>query len=175
MTQRKETILYTALRLFAENGIHSTSTKIISKEAKVSEGLIFKHFTNKESLLMEVIMSCVNKINVLLNRIELTEDPKSALKQILNLPFELDPNNSIEWKLVLQIRKINKYHSSIENRLKGLLIKVFNQLHYKYPELETELVLIQFFGILDRLFSHSLECHSELNKLLLNKYHLNSE
>ena len=54
MTQKKENILKAALRLFAEQGYYATSTSKIAKEAGVSEGLIFRHFGNKEKLFSVV-------------------------------------------------------------------------------------------------------------------------
>jgi AcrR family transcriptional regulator len=51
MTEKKELILQTALRLFSEQGYEATPTNRIAKEAGVSEGLIFRHFENKEGLL----------------------------------------------------------------------------------------------------------------------------
>ena len=55
MTEKKELILQTALRLFSEQGYEATPTNRIAKEAGVSEGLIFRHFENKEGLLSAIL------------------------------------------------------------------------------------------------------------------------
>src|SRR5699024_2460306 len=55
VTQKKDKILQTALRLFADEGYQNTSTCKIACGAGVSEGLIFKHFKCKEGLLQAVI------------------------------------------------------------------------------------------------------------------------
>jgi AcrR family transcriptional regulator len=52
---KKEKILTVALALFSSQGFDSTSTSLIAKKAEVSEGLIFRHFTNKEGLLMAIM------------------------------------------------------------------------------------------------------------------------
>ncbi len=51
MTEKQNTILTSSLKLFAKNGYEATTTRSIAQEAGVSEGLIFRHFQNKEGLL----------------------------------------------------------------------------------------------------------------------------
>ena len=51
MKDRRAKIADVALLLFIERGYHATSTRLIAYEAGVSEGLIFRHYTNKEGLL----------------------------------------------------------------------------------------------------------------------------
>ena len=51
MTKKELRIINSAITLFAEKGFHATSTRLIAKNAEVSEGLIFKHFKNKDGLL----------------------------------------------------------------------------------------------------------------------------
>ena len=50
ITDRKEVILTTALRLFSEQGYFNTSVHHIQKEANVSIGSIYHHFGNKEAI-----------------------------------------------------------------------------------------------------------------------------
>ena len=47
-------ILEAALRLFAKRGYDGTSTKDLAKAAKVAEGTLFRHFSNKKTILIEV-------------------------------------------------------------------------------------------------------------------------
>ena len=56
MKDRRAKIAQVALRLFIERGYHATSTRLIAQEAGVSEGLIFRHYTNKEGLLEELLV-----------------------------------------------------------------------------------------------------------------------
>ncbi len=48
MTEKKKKIITAALDMFSENGFKGTATSQIAKKARVSEGLIFRHFKNKE-------------------------------------------------------------------------------------------------------------------------------
>lgn len=51
---RKADILASALPLFAMKGFAATTTKDLAKAAKVSEGLLYKHFPGKESMYREL-------------------------------------------------------------------------------------------------------------------------
>lgn len=50
----KTRILQAALRLFARKGYDGTTTKDLATKAKVAEGTLFRHFTNKKAILIEV-------------------------------------------------------------------------------------------------------------------------
>jgi AcrR family transcriptional regulator len=52
---RREQILETALKLFAERGFDATSTRQIAREAGIAEGLIFHYFPTKASLLTAIL------------------------------------------------------------------------------------------------------------------------
>ena len=54
-TNQKQHILETAMKLFASHGYGSTSTRLIAKTAKVSLGLLYNFFKNKEELLNEIV------------------------------------------------------------------------------------------------------------------------
>lgn len=47
-------ILQAALRLFAKRGYDGTTTKDLAKSAGVAEGTLFRHFSNKKAILVEV-------------------------------------------------------------------------------------------------------------------------
>jgi AcrR family transcriptional regulator len=47
-------ILQAALKLFAKHGYEATTTKDLAKSAGVAEGTLFRHFSNKKAILIEV-------------------------------------------------------------------------------------------------------------------------
>jgi len=55
VVHRRENIVLTAIELIHEYGIHSVSTKEISKRLKISESTIFKHFLRKNDLLLAAL------------------------------------------------------------------------------------------------------------------------
>ena len=51
---RKQAIMETATRLFAEKGFYNTSTVEIAESAGVAHGTIFYHYKNKEGIMLEI-------------------------------------------------------------------------------------------------------------------------
>ncbi|WP_373542241.1 TetR/AcrR family transcriptional regulator [Chamaesiphon sp.] len=47
-------ILKAAQKLFARNGYDGTTTKELAEKAGIAEGTLFRHFTNKKAILVEV-------------------------------------------------------------------------------------------------------------------------
>lgn len=62
MPAGKKKVLTTALRLFANNGFHATTTAKIAKQAGVSEGTIYKYFSSKDDLLAKLIQPILAEI-----------------------------------------------------------------------------------------------------------------
>lgn len=62
MPPGKKKVLTTALKLFANNGFHGTTTAKIAKEARVSEGTIYKYFSSKEDLLISLLQPILTGI-----------------------------------------------------------------------------------------------------------------
>lgn len=52
--QPRDRILRAALHLFAQKGYEKTTTKELAAKANVAEGTLFRHFTNKKTILVEV-------------------------------------------------------------------------------------------------------------------------
>jgi len=59
---RKEQILKAAERIFAQKGFHEATVSEIAKEARVSEGTIYEHFSTKEGLLFTIPEAFVAKV-----------------------------------------------------------------------------------------------------------------
>lgn len=62
MPAGKKKVLTTALRLFADNGFHATTTAKIAKQAGVSEGTIYKYFSSKDDLLAKLLQPILMEI-----------------------------------------------------------------------------------------------------------------
>ncbi len=59
---RRDRILSVALELFATKGYHGTSISQIAEKAKISKGLMYNYFKNKEKLLETIVLEGFNKI-----------------------------------------------------------------------------------------------------------------
>lgn len=62
MPAGKKKVLITALKLFANNGFHATTTAKIAKQAGVSEGTIYKYFSAKDDLLAKLLQPILIEI-----------------------------------------------------------------------------------------------------------------
>ena len=58
----KKKTIETAIKLFAKQGYHGTSTLQIAKEAGVSQATVFKYFKTKEDLLYSIIVPVIPKL-----------------------------------------------------------------------------------------------------------------
>ena len=52
--QTRDRILQAARKLFAAQGFDGTTTRDLAKAANVAEGTLFRHFSNKKAILIEV-------------------------------------------------------------------------------------------------------------------------
>lgn len=177
MTEKKETILLTALRLFSELGYESTSTSRIARDAGVSEGLIFRHFTNKEGLLLALLDLGKERLRPYVERVAGLDDPKAILSAIIDLPLEIMSAEAEFWRLQLSLKWITKAKSA-KNHLDGSMeplfaaaTQAFTQLGYADPERESQLLYVLLDGM-----SHTLITLAEtfdfkaLTQLLKSKY-----
>jgi AcrR family transcriptional regulator len=58
-TSARDKLLQAAMKVFARDGLHRATTRVIAEEAGVNEVTLFRHFTNKEGLLSAVMQSVV--------------------------------------------------------------------------------------------------------------------
>jgi len=86
MQTKKEKILETAMKLFVENGIQSTATASIAKEAGVATGTLFHHFKSKEDLVHELYNSIFySLLSYQKEHFHETNDTYERLRQIWRL------------------------------------------------------------------------------------------
>ena len=55
MAARREQLMGTALKLFADHGFRGTTTRRIAEEAGVTEAVIFQHFADKDALYAAIL------------------------------------------------------------------------------------------------------------------------
>ena len=173
MTEKKEKILEVALKLFAENGYTATPTSKVAKEANVSEGLIFRHYTSKEGLLNAIMEQGREMANSMFTKILELQDAKSILKGIIELPFDINEEQFHYWKLIYALKwQTDSYNENISEPIKDVLFYVFKDLGYANPKAEAELVLLLIDGIATTILLQKPENTEELKKAILEKYKL---
>lgn len=173
MTIKQEQIINAALQLFSEEGYHATSTNKVAKKAKVSEGLIFRHFENKEGLLKAIIKEGEQHTKDLILPILNENDPKEIIRKTLELPFNFETGEHDYWKLQFKLKwELEHDNSETVRPLKLALIKAFTKLRYRSPELESEFLITCLDIVSTAIIKKSIDNESEFKQFLMNKYHL---
>jgi len=173
MTEKQEKILQAAMELFATEGYHATSTNKVAKQAHVSEGLIFRHYGNKEGLLKAVIEDGKAKFKLMFANIVMEDDPKKVIKKTLLLPFEVKESDYEFWKLQFKLKwEFEEYDNSKIEPLENALINAFKKLGEERPELETEIILHLMDGIGSAILKNNIKDKELIKKYLLKKYNV---
>ncbi|MDX2362412.1 MAG: helix-turn-helix domain-containing protein [Crocinitomicaceae bacterium] len=173
MTEKQENILNIALRLFAKNGYDATSTNKIAKAAGVSEGLIFRHFDNKEGLLNAIVAIGMERANAYFETILSCTDPKEKIKRALSLPFSIAEEEHEFWKLMYTLKwQRGVFDSEGMDAYKASLAEAFAELNYQNPEAEARLIEVLLDGVATEILLKQQD-PSDLLETLLIKYDLN--
>ncbi len=153
MTEKQENILVAALRLFALQGFEGTSTNQIAKEAQVSEGLIFKHFENKEGLLNALMEEGKKRITKYIDLILKEQDAKKQIEAIIDLSVKLLEEEKEFWSLQFTLKYSNQHYAKLKKQsdyMQTIYVacnNAFSKLGYENPEKETTVLLLLIEGL----------------------------
>ncbi|QCK16652.1 TetR/AcrR family transcriptional regulator [Mangrovivirga cuniculi] len=173
MTDKKEKILNAALELFSSDGYNGTSTGKIARKAGVSEGLIFRHFTNKEGLLKAVVDLGEERVKQLYNPLLNLNEPKKIIKKAIDIPFEVPVEEYQFWKLQYKIKwEIEDYNDEKLDPVRAALRNAFEKLEYQFPEMESEALIILTEGIGGSILKGSALNRKNVKEYLYNKYEI---
>ena len=173
MTPKKEKILQASLALFAKQGYADSSTKKIAKEAGVSEGLIFRHFINKEGLLLALQKLGEEKTKALFRPILFETRPEEVLKKAIHLVEDIknDPEIYEIWKLEYKTKwQTEHYGEHKMEPLRFALTDAFVKLNYKEPKVEANYLIIQLDGLVTRFFLQEDFDLEAMTQFILKKY-----
>ena len=103
MKPKKEKIIESALKLFAEKGFHETRTADLAIEASVGEGTIYHYFKSKEELFLRAFEQKMKGfVGKFLNSLKRCKTPDEKIKKIIEFHFrEIEANKSL-FKIVFQ-------------------------------------------------------------------------
>lgn len=89
----KTKILQAAQKLFAHKGFDGTTTKDLATSAGVAEGTIFRHFTNKKAILVEVAtQGWINLLTDLLTELSEMGSYKAIAQMMQRRMFNMQEN-----------------------------------------------------------------------------------
>ena len=123
MDSRKLQIMETAIKLFSNQGYHSTSVQEIAKECGIAKGLIYKYFQSKEDLFVEILEYFQNEmferaVNTSLRKM----NKKEALKE--KIIIELDDFLEKKELIMFQFKELPSDNPQLVNSLKRIKINM---------------------------------------------------
>lgn len=173
MTKKQDNIIKAALDLFSKDGFHATSTNKIATNAGVSEGLIFRHFKNKEGLIYVILKLNETQINSSFTHILEEDDVKQVIKKTLEFPFNIDEIELDYWRLHYKLKwELQLDNYKILKPLEDRLVKAFTKLKYKKPVLESNLVLHILRNLIASIIVGEIENKNLMKDFLIQKYYL---
>ena len=175
MTEKQEKILRAALELFARDGFNSTSTSKVAAHAGVSEGLIFRHFKNKEGLLEAIIQEGEERVKILFADIIFETDPKTVIRKTFETILNIKSvNEELEfWKLQYKIKwETEQYGEHKMEPLEMALTNAFRKLGYELPGQEAQVVLLTIDGLATKYFLQKQYNLENMVAFLKTKYNL---
>ncbi|MEM7367749.1 MAG: helix-turn-helix domain-containing protein [Bacteroidota bacterium] len=173
MTEKQARILIVALQLFAKEGYRGTSTRQVAQKAEVSEGLIFRHFGNKEGLLHAILKEGEERAQKFMAKIVLETDPQKIIEKMLEFPFEVAKYEKEYWKLIYMLKwQMAEKTAHSKGPLMRTLIHAFSELGYEQPEQEALLILVYLDGIAHLLLTDEEHDLEGLLPLLKQKYNI---
>jgi AcrR family transcriptional regulator len=178
--ESKTKILVAALELFAIDGYHNTSISKIAKHAGISKGLMYNYFVSKEQLLKEVVILSLEDAKKMSEQLlqNLEEiSPKEALRQSLELFFQILIENKTLWKLTfslaMQISNMPSVTAVISKMFEDILqqFEMVLQLNgYSDYNIEAKLLAAHLDGIAFHflIFEKTYPLEEVKNKLIAN-------
>lgn len=177
MTEKKEQILQTALRLFSEQGYDATPTSQIAREAHVSEGLIFRHFTNKDGLMDALLELGQEHLQPFILDISQEANHVTAIHKIIDLPILLLQQERAFWTLQISLKWQRRYRKNDAGSpaymlpLMQRLIVALQALEWENPELEANILYFTLDGLVNQLITQpAMDGVDTIIALLKSKY-----
>jgi len=171
MTEKQKKILQAALELFAKEGYNATATSKVAKKAGVSEGLIFRHFGNKEGLLQAIMTEGESKFKALMADIVLEAEPKEVIRKTIEMTEKIDVSDYDFWKLQFKLKwELEISGDKKMEPLKLALTNAFKQLGYEDPALEAQLLLLFIDGLGSAVLKGSKLDANRMIQFLKTKY-----
>lgn len=173
MTEKQQSIIQAALILFAKEGYHATSTSKVAKAAGVSEGLIFRHFGNKEGLLQAILDEGERRLKELFVDIVMETEPKEVIRKTIEMTSKIDQSDYDFWKLQFKLKwELELSGDKKMEPLKMALTNAFRKLNYPSPELEAQLLILFIDALGSAVLKGSTLDVDEMIQFMLSKYKL---
>jgi TetR/AcrR family transcriptional regulator, transcriptional repressor of bet genes len=134
METRREQIAQALLRLVTKGGIEAVSMRSVAEEAKVSLGMVQRHFSNKEAMLHFAMQYSVSQLEQRFsNKIQTDTSPKEALFLLLSELCLVSPQTRGELQIWLSFLHQAVSQSAFAPHLVGYYKSLLEVLVYLEP------------------------------------------
>lgn len=173
MTVKQENILNAALELFATEGYNAVATSKIAKKAGVSEGLIFRHFGNKEGLLNAIMELGKAEAFKQFAQIFRQSDPKDVIRATIEMSLTVSEEQQHFWRLIYALKWQRRvYDDSLTMPVRQALTAAFEELGYENAAAEAEVVLMFIDGLAMSVLLKQLPNLPAIIDTILKRYEL---
>lgn len=129
---KKELIIQSALRIFAERGYYKATTAMVAKEAGVTQPYVFHFFVNKEDLYKVVIDRAYNRIY---DTFSMIDAPVEKLIETMGHGFtSIIETHRDEVLMVMQAYAIPD--TGIREHVRQLYLNMYESLTLKFDRAE---------------------------------------
>ncbi len=134
----RNSILNSALKLFANKGFHGTSISDIASDAGISKGLAYNYFESKRKIVEALFQQAFDATGFLESGLAKIKNPYEKIKYLIEASFDMTKNNEEYWRLYLSLALqpemletaqamsaefANKFINNIEKLFKSVGIK----------------------------------------------------
>ena len=117
--QTRTRILQAAQQLFARQGYDATTTRDLAKSAGVAEGTLFRHFTNKKAILVEIAtQGWVDILTELLTELSEMESYQAIAQMMRRRMFNLHENVDLMRICFMEAQ----FHPELRDRIQSEVI-----------------------------------------------------
>lgn len=177
---KKELILDAAIELFATHGFEKTSISAICERTKVSKGLVFHHFKNKNELLRKVFMRMDHIISEVNSSIDHSLPAKQRLTQLIENIFAAMaiekhlPFYRLNYQVITQPAIRSILIDLIEDRTKmmlDMLESIFNEIPGADAFVSSRTIVAEIDGIaLNYVFASDSFPLDDIKNSFINKH-----
>ncbi len=160
---KREKILYAAVRVFAKYGFYNSTVSQIAREAGVADGTIYIYFKSKDDILIQVFEEAMSVIlSTLEEKFKGVTDPVEKLKIYIKNHFELATNYpDLAEVIQVELRQSAKFMKEYKNEpfrkylsIIKEIIEEGQQKRFFKEEIDPGLIKRVIFGTLDEITLH---------------------
>lgn len=155
-------ILNAAIHIIANKGFHDTKVKDIAKLAEVASGTVYNYFTNKEEILISIMIIKINEyVSNAKKEIMNVSNPKDMIKVLVKHHFTaMQSNPDLALVLQFELRQPSKeFRDKVRHHLREYfkfietILKQGVEEGYFNKNLNIYVAREMFFGTIDEIVS----------------------